>query len=205
MSRGLTTSQSLAAAAPVVRPVIMARLDFASGPVCVHTGVGTITYNGEDYLGVGDLGDISRVEEAAEVRPYSLQLTLSGIPPSLVAIAVGEHYQGRDCRLYLALLDANHDGAGLMPAAGLHPAAGLYPAPAGIDPIEVWRGRMDTADIEMGETATITVTAQSLLADWQRPRIRRYSHEDQQDLHPGDRGLEFVAAMVAKDIVWGRA
>lgn len=181
---GLTAEQEAASQAPVVRPIVMVRLDYPSAPVCAHSHIGTVTYNGEPYLGVGQFGGVSRIEEQTEVRPNSVQITLSGIPPEYLAQAIGEHYQGRDARVMIGLCDGNFALIGV--------------------PVVIWRGTMDFADIEMGTTSTITVNAESWLADWQRPRERRYTHEDQQDLYPGDLGLEFVAAMVQKEIMWGK-
>jgi hypothetical protein len=63
---------------------------------------------------------------------------------------------------------------------------------------------MDTCDLEIGETATITLTIQNRLADWERPRLRRYTDEDQQSVYDGDLGLQFVAQMAEKTIYWGR-
>jgi hypothetical protein len=50
--------------------------------------------------------------------------------------------------------------------------------------------------------ASVTVRLENRLADWERPRLRRYTDEDQQRAHPGDKGFEFVTSTVDKDIVW---
>ena len=49
----------------------------------------------------------------------------------------------------------------------------------------------------------VSVTAESLLADWDRPRVRRYNAEDQRLYYPNDKGFEFVPSLVEKQIVWG--
>lgn len=185
MSRGLSTDQQTAAAASVVRPIMLVRLDFANQPVLAHTSLGDLAAMGETYKGVGNLGGLSALKEGTQARSYGAQLTLSGLDPALVATVQVEHYRGRDERIYIGLLNENHQLIGT--------------------PSQEWRGRMDYCDISLGETASITLNAESRLADCDRPRVRRYTHEDQQDLYPGDMGFEFVAAMVNKDIVWGRA
>lgn len=185
MSRDLQAAAAQAAVAPVVRPISLARLDFPGAVLAAHSGVGQIAWGGDTYWGVGSFGAVSSVRDAVGTQPSGVQLTLSGIPVDLVAKCLGEHYQGRDARLYLALLDAGHQ---LI-----------------LDPVLVFRGRMDVPDIRMGETATITMHVENRLADWKRPRVRRYSHEDQQELYPGDMGLQFVTQMVEKTIVWGRS
>ena len=71
------------------------------------------------------------------------------------------------------------------------------------DPQIIFSGRIDNLQIAFGETAEIVCNLENRLADWLRPRIRRYTDADQKDLYPGDRGLEYVAAAVDKEIVWG--
>ena len=185
MSRGLSPEQQAASTASVVRPIILVRLDFATQPVLCHTSIGDLLAMGECYKGVGNLGGIGALKEGTQARSYGAELTLSGFDPALVATVQVEHYRGRDARIFIGLLDENHRLIGT--------------------PSQEWRGRMDYVDVSMGETASITMHAESRLADCDRPRVRRYTHEDQQDLYPGDLGFEFVAAMVNKDIVWGKA
>ena len=60
-------------------------------------------------------------------------------------------------------------------------------------------------DVQLGKTATVQLSIQSRLVDWDKARIRRYTNEDQQNFFSGDKGLEFVSQMVEKDLVWGRA
>lgn len=184
MSRNLASLTLAAAQQPVVRPVLLVRLDFASGVVCATSAPFDISHQGESYAGVGNLGSISAVPEGAELQGYAVQLSLSGIPAGLVSLALLDAYQGRDAQVWLGLLDAAHQLAGA--------------------PLLVFRGRMDTMDLELGESATITLTVQSRLADWERPRLRRYTHEDQQSVYPDDLGLEYVAQMAEKTIYWGR-
>ena len=161
------------------------RIDFSSGIVAANTGVSTISFGGDDYLGVGTLGDISPVSESVSSKPFSISLTLSGVPAALVSVALGEQYQGRDAKVYLAMLDEGHQLIA--------------------DPVLLFRGRIDTMDLVIAETATISMTVQSRMADWDKPRIRRYNHEDQIVDHPTDKGLEFAPQMVERTLVWGRA
>lgn len=142
------------------------------------------TFGGDTYIGVGNFGGITAVEESSDIRPYGVKLTLSGIPTEMISQAIGEHYQGRDARLYLALLNDQHQVVN--------------------DPVLIWRGRMDHMDVEMGEQAVISLNCEGRLADWDRPRVRRYNDADQKSRYPGDRGLEFVAAAAEKELFWGQ-
>ncbi len=154
-------------------------------PVRVNSAPYAIAWDGHDWLGAGLLGGVSPVEEGGALQMYGINLTLSGIPPEYIATALGSHYQGRDCKIWLAPLDA-----------AMQIVA---------DPVLVFSGRLDVMNIELGQTATISVSAESRLTDWQRPRISRYTHEDQKARYPDDKGLEFVAKTAEMEIIWGRA
>lgn len=184
MARDISSLTLAASKQAVARPVLLAKLDFASGSVRVTSAPFDIASNGETYTGVGNLGGISTVPEGAELQSYAIQLTLSGIPADLIALALADQYQGREAKLYLALLDEGHRLTGA--------------------PLLIFRGQMDTLDIELGQSATLTLTVQSRLADWERPRLRRYTHEDQSAAYPADRGFEFVQQMAERTIYWGR-
>src|SRR5687768_17025614 len=105
MTRGLSTDNANAVAAPVVVPVFFVELDFESATIYAHSQVGTINWGGHDWLGVGILGSIGSVEEESDLARQTWMLTLSGIPLSMVAISLDENYQGRTAILYIGLLN----------------------------------------------------------------------------------------------------
>src|SRR4051794_25522402 len=105
MTRDLSPENLDAATADVIAPLHFAELDFASGFVRVHTRLGTITWGGHDWLGVGQLGGVSAVEETTDLSRKTVSYTLSGIPGDMISVVLDEQYQGRPARLYLGLLD----------------------------------------------------------------------------------------------------
>lgn len=183
MSRTLTTAADNALAAGHVPMVVFVELDFPSQFLRLNNSAVSIAWNGYDWLGVGRLGSIDPVNEGADLQSRGLALRMSGIDPASISLALGTQYQGRGCKLWLAPLTAEHAVVA--------------------DPVLIFWGRLDTMDIDIGSTATITINAESRLADWDRPRVRRYNHEDQQIDYPGDKGFEFVPQMVAKELRWG--
>jgi hypothetical protein len=185
MSRDLTAPVKTALCSSNFPSLVLVDLHFVSGHVRVTNASYTFTWDGYDWLGLGNLGSIDGVEEGTQLQMYGVALTLTGIPPEYISLAFSEEYQGRPATIYLAPL--SEDYAILA------------------DPVIIFQGRMDTMDIEIGDTATITVTAESRLVDWERPRVRRYNNEDQQAAHSGDKGMEFVQQMVEMEIKWGRA
>jgi len=184
VSRALTSAVDAAFAGDNVPALILVYLDFPDGALrCCNAGY-TFAWGGHDWIGLGGLGQIDMIEEGAELQMYGISLTLSGIPSENMQRALGQHYQGRDAKVWLAPLDADYH---LL-----------------VDPVLVFSGRMDTMDLSLGDTSTVRMTAESRLTDWERPRVRRFNDEDQKAEYPGDRGFEFVAAMVEKNLVWGR-
>ena len=54
------------------------------------------------------------------------------------------------------------------------------------------------------ESATITLNLESRLIQLERPKNRRYTHEDNKKDLPGDLGFEFVTDLQDKEIIWGK-
>ena len=186
MSRTLTGAvQTESLKTQGAKPVVLVELQFDSGISRLWSGVGNLVWNGDTFLGAGGLGSIDLAQETVEQKALGIRLTLSGIPPSEISLALGEDVIGRIATVWLAFFDASD----LLIA----------------DPIVVFAGRMDTMDVALADTATVTVTAESRLIDWDRPRERRYTDADQQEKFPGDQGLAFVSQSVEKEIVWGRS
>ena len=166
-----------------VFPILIARLETSVGNVLVWTGIGNLSFGGETYLGIGTLGRISPVSESGdEIRANMVSFQLTGIPSGMIAIALGAQYQGKSAKLWLGFMS----GENLI-----------------ANPILLFAGRMDTMEIDEGpETSTISVTAESHLADLNRARTRRYTDEDQQINYLGDVFFEFVPGIQNIEILW---
>lgn len=185
MTRSITPALEAATLAEIVRPIYAVELDFSSGVVRANSTPYTLTIGGQTSLGIGAFGGIAPVEENAELTAYQMALTLWGVPRDLVGLALAEHYQGRDAKIYFGALDANHAVIA--------------------SPIVIFRGRMDVMKIDLGETAVVSLTVENRAADWDRARIRRYTNEDQQSVFDGDKFFEYVPKMQDITLTWGRA
>lgn len=184
MSRNLTSAVDSAIQQERVMRTCAVELLFADGSALRACGAPVdLAFGGLTFFGVGALGGVSQVQESTELRSYGLTLTLAGVPRDAVSLAMGVHYQGRPGTVWEVVLDATTH----QPLA---------------NPIVVFRGRMDQMIVKMAETATIGVTMTNRLADWDRPRLRRYTDEDQRRSFPGDDGFRFVSATAEKEIVW---
>ena len=182
-TRNLTTAFKTAAGAKQKYVIAFVELDFTSGFVRVTSAPFAIDWNGHTWTGVGGLGSMEQIEEVLELEATGIRFTLSGIPSSIIATALGEQYQGRTVRAWMAILDAGTIREGV-----------------------IFVGRMDTMNVMDGETAQIQVTAENRLASWERPRIRRFSDADQQAEFPGDLGLNQIEELASgKQVVLGRS
>src|SRR4051812_22419813 len=101
MTRDLEAATQTASEADVIVPVHFAKFEFDTGTVALSTYDSNITWNGDTYIGAGGIGAISQVEEDAELSRSTLEYQLRGLPTDIVAIVLGEHYQGRPATLYL--------------------------------------------------------------------------------------------------------
>jgi hypothetical protein len=61
---------------------------------------------------------------------------------------------------------------------------------------------MDQMDIALGAQAAVTVRLENRLADWDRPRIRRFTDDEQRRRDPNDGSFRFLSATTEKEIIW---
>lgn len=184
--RDITAANTSAAAERVVRPVLFVELEIEDGSptdfVRATNAPFDIAWGGRTFKGVGNFGSVSTVDETSQPEATGVELTLNGIETSLVSIALDRHIQGDRATVFMGFMD---DGHVLVD-----------------DPFIVFRGRMDVMRITVGESATIRLSVESVFADWDRPRVRRYNNADQQQKFPADKFFEFAEQTVDKDIVW---
>lgn len=184
MSRALDANQSAALAGAHSAGVAFVQLDLST-TLRLSTLPYAFPWNGYTWTGTGYLGSIDAIGETTDLSAQGVSLTLTGVDPGLVSTALGEQYQGKACQIWYCPL--NPDNGQLVGA-----------------PIRIFAGRIDTMDIEVGETATITLSAESRLIDFFRPRVARYTDAEQQARFPGDLGLQYVNSLQDKTVVWGR-
>lgn len=187
-SRGLSVDMAAMAVAADVRPLILVEALFNSNVptsyLYLWNGIGDLSWNAKTYIGAGNLLRISSVSENVELRASGIQVQLSGISDPLLAKAKTEDYQGRELIVRLGGFDSSDNIIST--------------------PTIIFSGFMDTMTInEAGETATISVTVENRLIEFEKTRVRRYTDNDQRIEHPNDEGLEYVSQIQEKEIVWG--
>ncbi|WP_459444225.1 hypothetical protein UM181_14950 [Alphaproteobacteria bacterium US3C007] len=180
MSRTIPSALLTALSQPEVQPYYAVELDFDTAPVRLWTGYGDRDIGVNTYIGAGNLLTIGGLEEVNDLSAKNITLTLSGVPSSLVSIALNEPYQRREAKVYFGTIDTT-------------------------TPIEVFSGIMNTMTIEdSAETSVISVSVESKLVRLERSSNRRYTHENHVSRHAGDTFFSFVADLQDKDVIWGR-
>jgi len=172
----------------LVRPAILCYADFPDGAIRIWSGFGTLFADGYDWLGLGDLISIEDITETTDSAQNGMAVRLSGIPSALFSAIMLGNYQNREASVSLIVFDATGSVIG--------------------SPISLFRGLMDSDTVkDSGNEVSVTINLESALSDQLRPRIYRYTHEDQQTRYPtaGDKGLEFVAALQNLQLRWGEA
>lgn len=179
-----SAANQTAATAAHAEVVTFVELDFPEGFIRVHTRIGTITWGGYDWLGLGQLGSVEMVREDSEIRPNGVKLTLTGVDSALVTSAIQSQYHGRAVTIYVGLMATDTLALGATPET-------------------VFRGMMDYMTIELAkDSGRITVNCESELARWNRPRGLAYTHESQQLIYPGDTGFDMVPTIQTRVLDW---
>ena len=207
MSRDLATDIIDALDDDVIYPFFAIELLFdGDNTLRLWTGLGTLTHNSQEWVGTGSLLNISTVEEASEIAVKGATVTLSGIPSSVISLALSQPYQGRVCNLYFGMFTVNKllqqsDDYILMQTGA---KVLLQTDQTSIS--NIFSGYMDQMNIlETPSTSTIELVVENRLIDLQRARIARFTSEYQKSLYPTDLGLDFVEDLQDKDISWGRS
>ncbi len=181
----MSDSMAAALAAAVVRPAMLARMEFASDVGYAWTGYGDLVWNGMTFKGLGTFGEISPIEETNEVENKGITLSLSGISAETLPDVLKQTRILGDVTVWLACFDSS--GA-IVP-----------------DPVIAFRGYMDAPEVvDAGKECTASIAAEDDLADLNRPCYRRYTNEDQQRDNPGDTGMQYVAGLQEQITFWGR-
>lgn len=166
-----------------ISPCFLVDLTFTTGPAHVWSGVGNLTYNGNTYQGVGNLGAIGDVVEGSAVRAEGTTITLSGVDSTLLNECLNDIKIGAPATIWFALLS----GGQVLGSA--------YP---------LYVGNIDKPTIQIGaDTLSISLNLENRMTMLQRPTSRRYTSADQRYYYPDDIGFQWVEILSDCALVWG--
>jgi hypothetical protein len=124
---------------------------------------------------------VSPIEDD-EAEFMNLSFTLPGVTESQLALALTEDVEGKRARVWMAFVD---------PDTGTVADAPL-----------VWSGELDVPALQDGPQASVTVNAEHRGNLALRPRTRRYTHDEQQRIAPGDTALDVDAGTDRPPLQW---
>ncbi len=208
MSRDLDLGTIEAISKEVVYPFFAVELMFDGDEVLrMWTGQGTLVLNdGTQWIGAGNLLDVSSIEETAEMSVKGATLTLSGVPSEVLSLALREPYQGRVCNIYFGTFYNDQllqeDGAYILFQDGSR--ISIKSGEKGFN--QLFSGYMDQMNIDdSAETSTIELKIENRLIDLERARVARYTKFYQKSVYPDDDGLNFVEDLQTRKVPWGRS
>lgn len=188
MDRGTTVAYQTEVAAAQSQPIYLVSIAFDSPTGTIYlTNCGRqVVYGGNTYLSTGHLLGVGDLEEAAGLGQQSLQLSLSGVGQTYLALLLTENYLGRVVTVYKAFLDSS--GAVVS------------------DPLLHFRGTCDEPVIsEDPDGGTCVIALQAVNGGNKGRRIGRCTNtEDQRVWFPLDHGFDFVPLLQGEQIPWGR-
>ncbi len=190
--------------AEVFEPLIFVEMEFDTGNLYMWNGIGDYTIydtllteggfrllkedgssllleqtTSQIYTGVGNLLSVSEAEETSQVVSRGMSVALSGIPASLISLAMDEPFQGRSC-----VVRWGYNGSSST--------------------VVLFSGFIDTMDIKYGaDTAIISVAVENELASLDRPVRRFYSDQSQKSRYSGDDFFSHVTELSKQEIQWG--
>jgi hypothetical protein len=206
VSRDLSSATIEDINANIVEPFFAIELAFDNNIIRLWTGVGTLTLDdGTQWVGSGNLLDISTIEETKDMAVKGANISLSGIPSELLSLALTQPYQGRVCDIYFGTFTA---GSILQETSNFillqdGSRINLELTTNGFN--KLFSGYMDQMNIiDAAETATIELLVENKLIDLERARVARFTSGYQKSLYPLDKGLDFIEDLQDKNIPWGR-
>lgn len=184
MFRSISNAISTAFSSSNVNKIIMMiRLDFDSGTLAWNSGTNNITYNSVTYIASSTLGSVSNINESTGIKSSGITVTLSGVQQELIAELLLEPFLNRKGYVFLAMLDSND-------------------AFNSNNVVQVFEGKIDSISGVQSKNPSFSVSIRSRLSDWERTRNIKYTDADQQKIHVGDKGMEFIPQLSQKKIIW---
>lgn len=111
MTRGVDTTLAKHLAAKQTSVIDMVFLDLMPSPVYLHNDIGSISHDGNSWIGVGAIGGISDMTEDEELESQDTELVLRldrnspSLPDIAKVAATPNLYRNRRCIIYKAARD----------------------------------------------------------------------------------------------------
>ena len=187
MTRSIDSSFNTQITSNSIRPFFAIKLGYQSSELRLWTGYNDIRIDNQVYTGSGLLMSFSNISESADTKATGLQFVLSGLDDSVLNASLSELEQNIPALLYFGVLTTTSNETVVVDS-----------------PYKLFEGFLDVANIDNnGEQVNIEFRLENKLIILEKPNDKRYTDQDQKQLFPNDKGLEFVTSIQNKAIAWG--
>tara|TARA_B100002003_G_scaffold250761_1_gene291433 strand:- start:774 stop:1376 length:603 start_codon:yes stop_codon:yes gene_type:complete len=163
---------------PVKQAITMVEINWPSGTVYAHDGVGPIVWNGHTWYGVGQHADLGDIEDSSLDQSFTLTLRTASLND--VAEAVRDDAGGREVIIYLGGLDDD------MRLVDVHPMAS---------------GFINTTPVGYELPPTISVECVGLDYRWNfAKRHTSYNSAIHRELYPTDSYCDDVESVASSPL-----
>lgn len=159
----------------------LVKMELTSGNLFLTSLDFDIELDGSVWTGTRGLGGIGPIEES-DNGATGITLTLAGVTESHIAGVLLENIQGKKITVQMAVLNASTE-----------------PPTVAKDP-NVWQGLLDTQNY-IENQATVIVTAENRLIEWDKSKLLRFSDQDLKRTRPNDNFFKYADTMASKDII----
>ena len=154
-------------------------------PVYLTSAWRSVSFGGNEYVANGHFLGISGIVETAKLQINDVTLSVSGVDRAWVAVATDEATINRQVKIYKAFTDYNSRTVS--------------------SPILIFDGKLDKISIrDNGKTTTLSVSAVSNFADFDRRAGLHTNMIEHQIFFSGDKFFEFSKQLNRSD-KWGQA
>lgn len=166
---------TLAAMDDHFHPILAVNLDWPVTPIFAHSSLGSISWGGDTYEGVGKFGDVAIPADGFGIVPTSATVALLGVPSSVLAI-LDDDIRGRDGFISFGLTT---EAGGNVLVGDLNPLFAGYMDTMAYSGARTREGTKEVIDhrIDIGLSTGPSMRSSVRLA---------HSYEDQIEEFPGD-------------------
>jgi hypothetical protein len=181
MARSIPSGIATAITNASTRPFYAVDLLFdAPNQMYLHTGIGNKTISGVTYQGLGDLLQISSIDEKNDLTASGASLKLNGLNSTILIRALAEPYQNRICNIY-------------------------YGEEGNNNLIFLFTGLMDIMTFnDNGEQSVVELKVESHLKRLKRKAVLKYTNESQRSRYPTDTGMSYITGLQEQRLEFGK-
>jgi hypothetical protein len=141
-----------------------------------------IEFGGQTFFGGGTLGNVSMPSQDGELSPSDYSITLSGVSDEILEACTQPEYLNYVVIAYIQYMDEYGNDIA--------------------EPQNLWQGLTDGCEVDIGIESNVLLRVRDRMTDWNRAKLESYTDGDQERLHPGDKGFEFISQLADKDVAW---